>query len=141
MKAARSPRLERSDRVKRAAYGFYNAALAKGLLVRPDACSKCGKVCRVHGHHADYNKPLDVEWLCAGCHSRRHREWSNARPRCIECGRIILRRFLDNGHVVGTPDSPSVAHTRCPEPPRRGPRPSPALAAVMSRYLGAERVA
>lgn len=27
----------------------------------------------LNAHHADYSRPLDVEWLCIGCHSRRHR--------------------------------------------------------------------
>jgi hypothetical protein len=43
-------------------------ALKKGELVRPDRCSKCGKVCKPEAHHPDYSKPLEVEWLCKPCH-------------------------------------------------------------------------
>lgn len=53
-----------------------NHAVAKGLLVRPVSCQRCGRIpsprkdgksC-VQGHHHDYSKPLDVEWLCPTCH-------------------------------------------------------------------------
>lgn len=36
-------------------------------------CQKCGAK-KVHAHHHDYSKPLDVIWLCALCHSREHHE-------------------------------------------------------------------
>jgi hypothetical protein len=47
-----------------------------GDLVRPDACSKCGQtpllnkagVSQIQAHHADYAKPLEVEWICVFCH-------------------------------------------------------------------------
>jgi hypothetical protein len=53
------------------------AAVIRGDLVRPDACEKCGDTKRrrdghsnIQGHHHDYSKPLDVEWLCAMCHRK-----------------------------------------------------------------------
>lgn len=61
------------------AYKIYNAALRNGELVRPKKCSKCGVVGRIDGHHEDYDKPLDVTWLCQGCHKRRDVELSNNR--------------------------------------------------------------
>jgi ribosomal protein S27AE len=29
----------------------------------------------IHGHHHDYSRPLDVEWLCGSCHAIRHRKY------------------------------------------------------------------
>lgn len=48
-------------------------AIDKGRLVKPSSCSQCGMRGRIHGHHSDYSKPLEVEWLCARCHGERHR--------------------------------------------------------------------
>ena len=47
-------------------------AIRRGLLKRPNKCSMCGKESRTHGHHNDYNSPLDVLWLCASCHKKIH---------------------------------------------------------------------
>lgn len=51
-------------------------ACRTGQLVRPDRCSSCGKMdegaafgrTMIQGHHNDYSRPLDVEWLCPACH-------------------------------------------------------------------------
>lgn len=55
------------------------AAVKRGLLVRPSECSWCAKPGGKHptgfpieAHHEDYTKPLDVVWLCSGCHWLRH---------------------------------------------------------------------
>ena len=47
------------------------SALKHGILVRPDACSECGNAGRIEAHHADYERLLDVEWLCVPCHRQR----------------------------------------------------------------------
>ena len=41
-------------------------AIASGKLVRLP-CVVCGNP-KSQGHHHDYSKPLDVEWLCHKCH-------------------------------------------------------------------------
>lgn len=43
-------------------------ALKSGRLIRPDECEECGKECKPDGHHEDYDKPLEVDWLCKDCH-------------------------------------------------------------------------
>jgi hypothetical protein len=47
-------------------------ALRTGRLARPDRCEDCGRACIPHGHHDDYEKPLQVRWLCNACHARAH---------------------------------------------------------------------
>jgi hypothetical protein len=61
-----------SKDIRAAAYYKYNRALLSGELTGPATCSRCGKGGKIHGHHADYSKPLDVEWLRAGCHVTHH---------------------------------------------------------------------
>jgi hypothetical protein len=46
-------------------------ALRYGKIIR-QPCEKCGAV-KVHGHHDDYTKPLDVRWLCQTHHAQHHR--------------------------------------------------------------------
>jgi len=46
-----------------------------GRLVRPPECQRCGLAPhRIEAHHADYTKPLDVEWLCKPCHAKADQE-------------------------------------------------------------------
>lgn len=52
----------------------YTKALRTGELIRPDKCELCGKHCKPHGHHKDYNKALDVMWLCSLCHRKEHKK-------------------------------------------------------------------
>lgn len=60
----------------------YICALRSGLLVKPTSCSVCGSddYRGIVGHHEDYERPLDVVWLCIGCHNRVH-----VRYRCPAC--------------------------------------------------------
>jgi len=38
----------------------------------PGPCAHCGCTKRIHGHHTDYSKPLQVIWLCKPCHIQEH---------------------------------------------------------------------
>ena len=62
---------------KHAARIAVNNALKLGKLVKPDRCG-CGAIGDIHGHHPDYSKPLDVVWLCGGCHVRLHKSLKQA---------------------------------------------------------------
>jgi hypothetical protein len=63
------------------AHDITENAIEKGLLVRPDRCQECGGDGRafrdgrhpIQAHHCDYNKPLEVMWLCQPCHHDWHR--------------------------------------------------------------------
>ena len=50
-----------------------NAAVRSGAISRPSSCGRCGAVGPVQGHHHDYSKPFDVEWICSRCHGIEHR--------------------------------------------------------------------
>ena len=60
--------------IKTRAHAAVNYAVYKGRLKRPDNCEECGTVPQniLQGHHEDYSKPLNVEWLCGPCHAKRH---------------------------------------------------------------------
>ena len=58
-------------------------AVKEGILVRPKRCERCGKapgrrkgdgISKIHAHHENYDRPLDVNWFCVRCHSIRHTE-------------------------------------------------------------------
>ncbi len=50
-------------------------AVAKGILVNPGACERCGRAdVRLEMHHEDYSKPLEVKWLCRACHAMLSRK-------------------------------------------------------------------
>lgn len=64
------------DREKWAARRAVNSAVRYGRLVKPERCSRCESFTssnKLHGHHRDYSKPLEVEWLCEDCHLEEHR--------------------------------------------------------------------
>jgi len=58
---------------KRNAETALGNAIRDGRIVKPSTCERCGNGGRLDGHHADYTKPLDVEWLCRLCHKAEHR--------------------------------------------------------------------
>ena len=66
----RAWRQEDSRRV--AAHSAVARAIRNGLLVRMP-CIRCGEAKSV-AHHEDYDKPLEVMWLCQPCHKQRHKE-------------------------------------------------------------------
>jgi len=50
-------------------------AIREGRLFKPDRCECCRQQFPpkgLHGHHKDYSKALEVEWLCPSCHTKRH---------------------------------------------------------------------
>jgi hypothetical protein len=56
-------------------------AVHDGRLVKPACCEDCGKPTpkgELDGHHKDYSKKLEVDWLCRQCHRKRHEDLRGA---------------------------------------------------------------
>lgn len=70
--AATSKAWQMRNPEKRRAHIILNNAVRDGLVFRPDRCERCGNAGKVHAHHDDYSKPLEVEWLCVPCHGTEH---------------------------------------------------------------------
>lgn len=63
----------RAEDTRRAsAHSSVARAIRNGSLFRLP-CIKCGEQKSV-AHHEDYDKPLEVVWLCQPCHKQRHKE-------------------------------------------------------------------
>jgi hypothetical protein len=60
------------DRRRVSAHNAVLRAIKAEKLVRLP-CVRCGEKKSV-AHHEDYDKPLDVVWLCQPCHKQRHKE-------------------------------------------------------------------
>ena len=63
---------ERNPNKYRAHTLVNNATRDKRLFKEP--CEVCGTTDKIHGHHDDYLKPLNVRWLCSAHHSQWHAE-------------------------------------------------------------------
>ena len=71
-------------KLKLKANGVIANEIKTGRLIRPEICPKCkgliyhddGRIFRTYSrivaHHWDYNKPLEIEWMCANCHIHLH---------------------------------------------------------------------
>jgi hypothetical protein len=68
----------RNEPILEAVRSRLRSAVRTGEIIKPLRCEKCGAEEELHGHHADYTKPLEVTWLCARCHRRAHPERSDA---------------------------------------------------------------
>jgi hypothetical protein len=60
------------EKIKSRARAFVNVYIKRNLVVR-QPCEKCGDI-KTEGHHNDYNKPLDVVWLCRRHHLELHND-------------------------------------------------------------------
>jgi len=60
------------DKRRARAHSSVFRAIRKGILVKMP-CVRCGEQ-KSLAHHEDYDKPLDVMWLCQPCHKQRHKE-------------------------------------------------------------------
>ncbi len=68
--------LTKKKRVRR----LVEKAIKKGILIRKTHCEQCNNVQKfkderygIQAHHNDYDKPLEVVWLCQKCHHEWHK--------------------------------------------------------------------
>ena len=72
-RAAESRRRRSKHREQDLSHQAVHRALASGKLIRLEDCEHCGNPSE-HAHHEDYNKQLEVVWLCKPCHGLVHRK-------------------------------------------------------------------
>lgn len=74
---AKNKRWRKQRPVQDHAWRTVDTAIRRGKLSKPPNCEDCGSKVEdprnLHAHHDDYSRPLEVEWLCRGCHAGRHR--------------------------------------------------------------------
>jgi len=78
-------------------------AVRAGLLEKPHNCSYCGCEKRLHAHHPDYRKPLDVIWLCSECHMKWHKLLRAINRDCVLNNDVVLQtvnRTIQNNGVI-----------------------------------------
>jgi hypothetical protein len=80
-------------------HGVVSGAKSFGILV-PQPCEVCGEKEGVQAHHEDYDKPLDVKWLCHSHHRLRHEEIGDALVdmKSGERSRMVCVRIPDELH-------------------------------------------
>ena len=71
----------RGTRIDQRARHTVERAILRGIISRQDKCEQCGLggkrkngAALIYAHHDDYNKPLEVRWLCHRCHYAWHKE-------------------------------------------------------------------
>ena len=55
------------EKLKQSAHSKIKYLINTGKVIKT-ACESCGSTLFVEAHHADYNKPLEIKWLCKKCH-------------------------------------------------------------------------
>lgn len=75
---------------------LYNLANRK-ISVAGKSCEKCGSEEKLHRHHPDYSKPLEVVILCHKCHFALHKREIDTSKTDARNGRIAAhyQDFLD----------------------------------------------
>lgn len=63
-----------SDKRKVKARAILNCKIRYGKIIKPENCEVCKEKQKLQAHHDDYDKPLEVKWLCRRCHDLLHRK-------------------------------------------------------------------
>ncbi len=64
---------QRANKEKRIAHKAVEWAIERGELTKKP-CEYCGTTEKIHAHHDNYARLLNVMWLCAKHHYQRHTE-------------------------------------------------------------------
>lgn len=125
-----------SSRMRTLSTAMYNHAIDTGIIAPPSDCERCGKPApSIHGHHWDYARPLEVEWLCHDCHNREHREIhkETREQNLLDILTPAMERVLDKiEELIGEGKHPSaVAIAK-----RLGVTPNAAVVAINRLELG-----
>lgn len=67
------PEIRKKYEKHRKASSKVTDAVRSGKLIKPDNCTLCLSKENIEGHHPDYDKPLEVIWLCRKCHRAIHK--------------------------------------------------------------------
>lgn len=74
-------------------------AVKSKKIIKPLLCSRCGQIPkRMEAHHPDYDKALDVVWLCTKCHNLEHiGDPVRLRPniKTVIAGKYKYRRWCE----------------------------------------------
>lgn len=87
----------RKDKLKYSAVTDLGNAIKYGRITKPHNCQNCGVECNTHGHHDDYNKALDVRWLCNKCHTDFH---NTVREKQRELEKQGLSDLFDSHKLI-----------------------------------------
>ena len=70
-----SPRKFKTQQLRNDVQRKLQNAVAAGRVKKPTRCQRCKRKvakAQLQGHHHDYRKPFDVDWLCQACHVKTH---------------------------------------------------------------------
>lgn len=70
--AAKAAYIEKNPKI-RAAHILVGNYIRDGKLLKVYCCENCNAGGKVEAHHSDYNKPLEILWLCDKCHKDWHK--------------------------------------------------------------------
>ena len=72
--------LSAEDKKRADARSKLHMRMRRGKISPPSYCELCGLTRKVQAHHADYDKPYQVVWVCAACHRLIHSNASSPPP-------------------------------------------------------------
>lgn len=75
--------------------------LLHNLYPNPEPCVICGEEGE-HRHHPDYNKPLEIVWLCESCHHKLHKRNEKWRNKPVYIDTTKIKRHQKGGYDYST---------------------------------------